>query len=148
LTVKLTVVVWVRPPDMPVIVMVTVPMVAPLEAVNVNALVLFAGFVPNVAVTPLGTPEAERETLPLKPLIGVTVMVVAPLGPPCAIVTLPGDAERLKSGLAVDAGQLFTRLATLTLPIPEAKSQPGATPYAGAYEPLDVDSTLYPADES
>jgi len=42
------------------------------------------------------------------------------------MVRLPDNGERVKFG--VGEGQLFTRLAALTLPIPVAKSQPGVVP--------------------
>ena len=48
----------------------------------------------NDADTPLGRPDADKLTLPLKPFCGATVMVLAPLAP-CAIVKLFGDAERV-----------------------------------------------------
>jgi len=52
----------------------------------------------NDGVTPAGRPDdAARFTLPLNPLVGVTVMVLFPL-PPCG--TVAGEAERLKSGAA------------------------------------------------
>ena len=79
-------------PDVPVIVTVTVPLVAVLLAVSVNVLVLAVPLGLNDAVTPLGKPDADKLTLPLKPFCGVTVMVLAPLAP-CAIVKLLGDAE-------------------------------------------------------
>jgi hypothetical protein len=55
-------------PDVPVIVTVAVPVAAVLLAVSVNALALavLAGL--KDAVTPLGRPEADKLTLPLKPL--------------------------------------------------------------------------------
>ena len=34
---------------------------------KVNVLELVAGFVPHVAVTPLGIPDADSVTLPVKP---------------------------------------------------------------------------------
>jgi hypothetical protein len=75
--------------------MVTVaaPVVAALLAVNVNVLVVVAGFVLNDAVTPLGNPDADKVTLPLKPLSGAIAIVLAPLVP-CVIVKLLGEAER------------------------------------------------------
>src|SRR5713101_3710511 len=76
---------------------VTVPVVAMLLAVSVKVLVAVAGFGLKDAVTPLGSPEADKLTLPLKPFCGVTVMVLAPLAP-CATVRLFGDAERAKFG--------------------------------------------------
>jgi hypothetical protein len=66
------------------------------------------------------------------------VIVLVPLVP-CVIVTLDGEAASEKFG--PNAGQLFTRLATLTLPIPDAKSHPVVVPYAGLNELLDVEST-------
>jgi hypothetical protein len=78
-----TVVVCVKLPDVPVMVTVVVPVVAvPLDVnVRVLVLVLVVGLGLNVAVTPLGKPEWERETLPVKPLEGVMVTVLEPLLP-------------------------------------------------------------------
>ena len=73
---------------------VTVPVVAVLLAVNVNMLVVAVLLGLNDAVTPLGRPDADKLTLPLKPFCGVTVMVLAPLAP-CTIVKLLGDVERV-----------------------------------------------------
>jgi len=75
-----------------VTVTVAVPVVAVLLAVSVRVLVpvVLAGL--NDAVTPLGNPEADKLTLPVKPLVGFTVIVLVPL-PPCATVTLAGEAE-------------------------------------------------------
>jgi hypothetical protein len=78
-------------PDVPVIVTVDVPAVAVLLAVSVNVVLA------NVAVTPVGRPEADKATVPVKPLDGVTVIALVPLAP-CAIVMLVGDADRLKLG--------------------------------------------------
>ena len=90
----MTVVVLVKLPDVPVTVTVTVPVAAVLLAVSVNVLVLAVLLGLNDAVTPLGTPDANKLTLPLKPFCGVTVMVLPPLAP-CAIVKLFGEAERV-----------------------------------------------------
>ena len=95
--VRETVVVFVKPADEPVMVTVTVPVAAVVPAVNVNVLVLVVVLGLNEAVTPLGRPDADKLTLPLKPFCGVTVMVLAPLAP-CGIVKLLGDAERAKFG--------------------------------------------------
>jgi hypothetical protein len=62
-------------PEVPVIVTVARPVVAVLVAVNVSTLAPAAGFVPKLAVTPVGSPVAARVTLPVKPLAGVTVTV-------------------------------------------------------------------------
>jgi hypothetical protein len=91
-TVSETVVVCVKAPEVPVIVTVAVPVVAVLLAVRVRTLVDVVGFVPKLAVTPAGRPEAESVTLPVKPPVGFTVMVLLPLLP-CVTVTLVGEAE-------------------------------------------------------
>ena len=80
-------------PDVPVMVTVTVPVVAVLFAVSVNVLVLAVLLGLKDAVTPLGSPDADKLTLPLKPFCGVTVIVLVP-AVPCVIVKLLGVAER------------------------------------------------------
>lgn len=86
------VVVLVSVPEVPVIVTVAVPVVAVLVAASVKVLVLVVLAGLNEGVTPLGRPEADKATLPLKPFCGVTMMVLEPLDP-CVIVKLVGDAE-------------------------------------------------------
>ena len=86
--------VLVKLPDEPATVTVLVPGGAVLLAVNVNVLVLVVLLGLNEAVTPLGRPDADKLTLPLKPFCGLTVMVLAPLAP-CGIVKLLGDTERV-----------------------------------------------------
>jgi hypothetical protein len=93
-TVRVIAVVFVKLPEVPVIVTGTVPVVAVLLAVSVNVLVLAVGFGLKDAVTPLGRPEADKVTLPLKPFCGATVIVLVPLVP-CAMLTLLGDADRV-----------------------------------------------------
>jgi len=51
----------------------------------------------SVAVTPVGAPETERLTVPVKPLSEVTVIVEVP-EPPCTIVRVVGEADMEKSG--------------------------------------------------
>jgi hypothetical protein len=80
-------------PEVPVMVTVAVPVVAVALAVNVTVLVVVAGLALNDAVTPLGRPDADKVTLPLKPFCGVTVIVLVP-AVPWVIVKLLGDAER------------------------------------------------------
>jgi len=109
-----------RLPEVPRTVTVPVPMGAVLLAVRVSVLVPVAGFGLNDAVTPLGNDVAEKVTLPVKPFSGVMERVLVPLVP-CVIARLP-EVERRKFG--PEAGQLFTRLAALIVPIPVAKSQP------------------------
>src|SRR5260370_19979600 len=82
-----------------------VPVTAVLLAAGVSVLVLALLVELNVAVTPLGMPLADSATLPVKPFCGVTVMVLVPLTP-CVVVTLLGDAERLKSPAGAAAAGL------------------------------------------
>ena len=74
---------------------VEVPVAAVALAVSVNELVVVAEAGLKDAVTPLGKPDADKLTLPLKPFRGATVMVLEPLNP-WATVRVFGDAERLK----------------------------------------------------
>jgi hypothetical protein len=103
-------------PEEPVMVTVAVPVVAVLLAVSVNVLVVVAGFVLNVAVTPLGNPDADKVTLPLKPFCGVTVIVLVP-AVPCVIVKLLGEAESVK--FAAGAGFTVRAIAVAFDKLPE-----------------------------
>jgi len=77
-TVRLSGMVFVSVPDVPVSITVSVPVAAVARAVRVSVLLLVAGLGLNAAVTPLGKPDAERVTLPLKPFNGVMVIVLVP----------------------------------------------------------------------
>jgi hypothetical protein len=90
--VRESVAVFVKLPEVPVMVTVAVPVAAVLVAASVNVLVLAVLLGLNDAVTPLGRPDADKLTLPLKPFSGVTLIVLVPLAP-CAMVKLLGDAE-------------------------------------------------------
>jgi hypothetical protein len=81
---------------------VEVPVVAALLAASVSVLVPVVLVGLNVAVTPLGMPDAARATLPVKPFSGLTVTVLVPLAP-WITVRLLGNAERLKSGVGAAA---------------------------------------------
>lgn len=87
----------VKLPEVPVTVTVKVPIGAVLVADRVKTLVAVAGFVPKLALTPLGRPDTVRFTVPLNPFKGWIVMVVE-LPLPCRNVRLLGDAERMKLG--------------------------------------------------
>src|SRR5579863_6591550 len=67
LTVSEILVVACRLPDVPVIVIGNVPVVAVALAVNVTVLLVVAGLGLKTAVTPLGSAEVVRLTLPLNP---------------------------------------------------------------------------------
>lgn len=99
-TVRLMVVVWVSDPETPVTVTVAGPVVAVELALSVRTLLDVVGLVPNVAVTPAGNPDAESVTDPVNPFSGFTVMVLLPLLP-CVTVNEAGEADNVKSGVAV-----------------------------------------------
>jgi hypothetical protein len=139
-TVRATSVVLVRRPDAPVMVIFAVPMAAELLAANVTVLMLFVPTGLKEAVTPLGTPEADRVTMLEKPFCGITVTVLVPVLPR-VMLTLLGEEDREKPGIGPWLGQLITRFVALRVPMPVAKSQPVVAPYAGAKELLDVEST-------
>src|SRR5579859_7721885 len=90
---------------------VLVPVEAVELAVNVTALLDVVGFVPKLALTPAGNPDADKLTLPVKPFAGLTVIVLLALLP-CVTLKLPGVAESEKLGVAVAGGktQLFAAL--------------------------------------
>lgn len=84
MTVRDSEAVCVMLPEMPVMVTVTVPVVAVLPALSVSVLELL-GLVVLVGlkdgVTPAGKPDADKLTLPVKPFCGATEIVVVPLPP-------------------------------------------------------------------
>lgn len=80
-TVSVMVVDAVVVPETPRMVTTEVPAVAELLAANLATLLPVVGLVPNVAVTPLGNPEADRVTAPVKPPVSVTVIVSVALEP-------------------------------------------------------------------
>lgn len=88
-----------------------VPVVAVELAESVSTLVEVVGFVPKLAVTPDGNPEAESVTLPVNPPDAVTVIVLFPLLP-CVTDKLEGEAESEKLGELGGGGrtQLFAEL--------------------------------------
>src|SRR5947208_728966 len=88
-----------RVPLVPVTVTVAGPVAAVPLASNVNVLLLVVLAGTKVAVTPDGNPEADKLTLPLKPLRSFSVIVVLLLEP-WSTATLLGEAESEKSGEA------------------------------------------------
>src|SRR5262249_46905211 len=113
----------------PMIVMLNLPVVAVALAVNVNMLLVLVLVGLNCAVTPVGSPEADKITVLLKVFCGFTVTVIGPPLVPGGTVTAEDDVVSLKLG--AEFGQLFTRFVAFTLPIPVAKSQPRFVPYPG-----------------
>ena len=96
-TVRATVVVCVRAPEVPVMVTVELPGAAVLlaESVSTRAVLIDA-----VTPAPAGTPDAPSATVPVNPFAGVMVIVLVPLDP-WPMDKLLGEAARLKSGAAV-----------------------------------------------
>jgi hypothetical protein len=70
--------VFVNVPEVPVIVTLDVPIAAAPPAVRVTLVEAGSGLELKDAVTPLGRPDAEKVTLPLKPFLGETVMELKP----------------------------------------------------------------------
>jgi len=95
LTVRESVVELDRLPDEPVMVTVAVPVAAVPVAVSVRVLVPVVLVGLNDALTPAGRPEADKLTLPLKPLSGLMEMVLVPLAP-WTMVNVLGDVESVK----------------------------------------------------
>ena len=128
-TVSATVVDAVKLPCVPVMVTLAAPVVAVEPAVRVKML----GVPPTalvglkIAVTPVGRPDATSDALPVNPFSAMSEMELVPPAP-CVMVTLLGAAARVKLGFGVAPGQLFTRFATLIVPMPVAKSQPVLVP--------------------
>lgn len=69
----MTVVLWLRPPPVPVILIVAVTSLAFAPAVTVNVAPVVAGFGLKLAVTPDGSPPTLSVTGELKVPIGVIV---------------------------------------------------------------------------
>lgn len=96
-TVRSSVAICVKPPDVPVKVTVAEPVRAELLAVKVKVLVDVAGLGLKDAVTPFGSPDALNATALLKPFSGMTVTVLE-LSPACATVSALGAADKVKFG--------------------------------------------------
>lgn len=102
-TVKETVLVWVTPPPLAVTVTLEVPLTAVLPTLNVNVelpppgAAMDAGL--KLAVTPVGSPDAERDTAELKPPVADVEIVVLP-ELPWMTERLAGDALSVKLGAA------------------------------------------------
>lgn len=80
------------PPEVPLIVIVDVPVLAVPLTVNVSALLVTVGFRLNPAVTPLGRPDTESVTKPFAPLIMIVLVPFLPR----AIVSALGLSDRVK----------------------------------------------------
>ena len=142
LTVRATVVVVVVLPDVPVMVTVAAPVVAVVVAFSVSTLLPVVGFVPNVAVTPLGRPDAASVTLPVNPPVSVTVTVSVALLP-CASDRLVDEADNVKP--AVTLGFTVRERVELAVVLPDVPVMVTvAVPVVAALVAVSV-STLLPA---
>ncbi len=121
-TVRLTETLWTVDPEVPVTVMLVVP-------VGVFELVLSVSVeVPDevrdpctkAQLAPTGRPEQDRVTVPLNPFNMETVMVEVPDWP--GAVTLTGVPPTEKSGVRLKPGQLVTSTLALTDPRPVTRS--------------------------
>lgn len=92
----------VNVPDVPLIVTVVVPTAAEAVVEKVNRLLPVVGFVPKLAVTPLGRFEAPRTTEPVNPSSSATMMV--------SVALAPGVTDREDTdGVRVKLGVLDSR---------------------------------------
>ena len=113
LTVRPMVAVPLRLPEVPVMVTVEAPGTAVTPAVNVSVLAVVAVAGLKEAVTPAGSPDAARATVPAKPFCRLMVMVPA-LDPPGVRLKLAGVAESVNAGDAVMVSD--TRAVLVRLP--------------------------------
>ena len=117
-TVRLTEVLWLTDPEVPVIVMLEVAtgvaVVVEMVRVDVPAEVTDAGA--NAQVAPAGRPEQARVTVPLNPLVAATVMVEVPVCPGAR--TLIGVPPTEKSGVATKPGHDVTSACASIDPSP------------------------------
>jgi hypothetical protein len=108
-------------PEVPVTVIVAVPPVAELAAVNVRVLDALVLLGLNVAVTPFGRPAATRLTLALKLFSAFTAIVLVPV-PPGVIESVAADADRVKLGEAGAELRSLIKDCPAGVPQPVAKS--------------------------
>ena len=122
-TVRLTVVVATRLPEVPVTVIGYVPVAVPeptvIVMVEVPAPVIEVGL--KFTVTLEGWPLADKEMTPSNPPVTVLVMVEVPWLP-CVTVTEEGEAESVKPGPCEVPASALSRPDPFGLPQPVAKS--------------------------
>ncbi len=121
----------VMPPEVPVIAMLEVPVVAVLLAVSVSRLVPAVGLVANAAVTPVGRLEAASVTDPVNPFTSMIVIVsVAVL--PCTMEIAVGEAPSVK--LPGDEALIVMMIVKLQVRVPEVQAMVTTDVPAGAVE--------------
>lgn len=110
---------WVWLPPVPVIVMVYVPVFADRETVKLKSVVPDPGAARDeglkLAVTPEGTPEAEKETAESNPPETVEVTTAYPLWPWSRYPEL-GETERLKLPVCAPVTVSETVVVSTVLP--------------------------------
>jgi hypothetical protein len=113
-------------PEVPVIVTIELPAVAEALAANVTTLLPAAGLVANVAVTPLGKPDAAIVTAPAKPPASVTP-IVSVIVEPRVTATEAADGARAKlpapvivTEIVVDAVSVPDVPVIVTIAVPAA----------------------------
>jgi hypothetical protein len=102
------------------------PAVAVLLAVKVTTLVPAVFGAANEAVTPLGSPDADRLTVLLKPFCGMTVTIpvaVVPRGSP----RLAGSSDRVKFGAVMVSPMVVALVSAPEAPFTIAVYVPGVT---------------------
>ena len=112
------------PTQVPVMVTVAIPRAAVGPAVNVIKLLPVVGFVPNDAVTPLGSPDAARLTLPVNPPTPNTEMVLAP-DAPWAIIRPTGESE-IANAVTVRISVVVADGTPVEVPVMVTAAVPGA----------------------
>src|SRR5690349_22388269 len=100
-----------RLPETPFTLIDAVPGAAVPSTVKVNVLLLVVVAGLKTAVTPLGSPEADRLTLPLKPFCAATVTVLVAV-PPCRTVNAAGNADKPKVGTGVTVRAIVVVVTT------------------------------------
>src|SRR5580692_4864296 len=106
LTSSSKVVVSVMEPETPVMVTRDVLRTEELRTFRISMLPVAEGFVVQLAVTPVGNPEADRVTLPVNPPLSVTsILTEATL--PGLMATRVEEAARSKPAAVVGASELM-----------------------------------------
>jgi hypothetical protein len=125
--------VFLAAPEVPVTVTVYVPGTAVLPGVKVNVLLLLVLAGLNVAVTPLGSPDAARFTLLLLRPIGLTTLIaLLALLPPTRRVRLLAEDERLKLGTGMVNAMVVVLVRAPEVPVTVTVCVPGTAVLPGA----------------
>ena len=122
-TARVTVTTSVMPPEVPVTLMLYVPMTVDeptmIDTVEVPAPVIEGGL--KVTVTPVGWPVADKEMPESKPFVTVLEIVDVP-ELPGATETIVGEAVRPKPGVLIVLSNALIKALPFGLPQPVARS--------------------------